>query len=178
MVDAIAGTVASDRARLTYLRGNGAVTSQVIDPDAARRGPSTRQPRREESTMTETTVNPTATEQLIDTYFDMWRATDPTQRAELVARVFAADGRHVDPLADVVGHDALNQMLAHVHTAYPGFTIDRTSGIDQHGAQLRYAWQLNAADGTPVVAGLDVVELADDGRLARVASFWGDLPAR
>lgn len=128
--------------------------------------------------MTDTAVNPAATEQLIDTYFDMWRATDDATRADLVARSFTADGRHVDPMADAIGHDALAAMLANVHAAYPGFTIERTSGIDQHGNQLRYAWQLTAADGTTVVAGLDVAEIADDGRLARVASFWGDLPAR
>ena len=128
--------------------------------------------------MTDTAVNPVATEQLIDTYLDMWRATDEAQRSELVARVFTDDGRHVDPMADAIGHDALGQMLANVHAAYPGFAIERTSGIDQHGAQLRFTWQLTAADGTPVVAGLDVAELASDGRLARVAAFWGDLPAR
>jgi hypothetical protein len=128
--------------------------------------------------VTDTAVNPAATETLIDTYFEMWRAGDEAQRADLVARAFSTDGRHVDPMADAVGHDALAGMLANVHAAYPGFTIERTSGIDQHGSQLRFTWELTASDGTPVVAGLDVAELAADGRLARVASFWGDLPTR
>jgi hypothetical protein len=126
--------------------------------------------------VTDTAVNPAATETLIDTYFEMWRASDEAQRADLVARAFSTDGRHVDPMADAVGHDALAGMLANVHAAYPGFTIERTSGIDQHGGQLRFTWQLAAADGAPVVTGLDVAELSADGRLARVASFWGDLP--
>lgn len=128
--------------------------------------------------MTATEVNPAATEQLIGTYFDMWRAADEAERAELVARVFTDDGRHVDPHADAVGHDALAAMLAGVHGAYPGFAIERTSGIDQHGAQLRFSWRMSAADDSLVIEGLDVVELAPDGRLARVVGFWGDLPAR
>ena len=128
--------------------------------------------------MTDTTTNPTDTEQLVDTYFDMWRATDEGERAALVAEAFTPDGRHVDPMADVSGHEAMAAMLANVHAAYPGFRIERTSGIDQHGAQLRFAWQLTAADGNPVVAGLDAAELGPDGRLGRVASFWGDLPSR
>lgn len=128
--------------------------------------------------MTDTAFSATTTEQLVDTYFDMWRATDETTRADLVAKVFTPDGRHVDPLADVSGYEAIDGMLAHVHAAYPGFAIERTSGIDQHGSQLRFAWRLTAANGSPVVAGLDVAELAEDGRLSRVASFWGDLPAR
>lgn len=124
------------------------------------------------------TVQTQETTQLVDTYFEMWRATDDHVRAELVRRSFADEGRHVDPLADAVGHDELAGMLANVHAAYPGFTIERTSGIDQHGDQLRFGWRLDAADGTPVVVGLDVAELAPDGRFARIASFWGDLPER
>lgn len=124
------------------------------------------------------TVHTTETAELVDTYFEMWRATDERARAELVRRAFAEDGRHVDPHADAAGHDALAGMLANVHAAYPGFSIERTSGIDQHGDQLRFGWRLDAADGTPVVTGLDVAELAPDGRFARIAGFWGDLPGR
>ncbi|HEX6236713.1 MAG TPA: nuclear transport factor 2 family protein [Acidimicrobiales bacterium] len=127
--------------------------------------------------MSDTTTTDAATE-LVDTYFDMWRATDDGRRRELVAEVFAPDGRHVDPLADARGHDELAAMIANVHTHYPGFALERTSGIDQHGDQLRFAWRLDAADGTPVVTGLDVAELSPDGRLARIAGFWGELPAR
>ena len=87
--------------------------------------------------------------------------------------VFTADGRHVDPLADANGHDELAAMMANVHAHYPGFAIERTSGIDQHGDQLRFAWQLDAADGTTLVAGIDVAEVAADGRLARVAGLLG-----
>jgi hypothetical protein len=94
--------------------------------------------------------------------------------------VFTEDGRHVDPLADAIGRDELAGMLANMHAHYPGFTIERTSGIDQHGDQLRFAWRVNAADGSLLVAGLDVGEItqvASDVRLARIAGFWRDLPA-
>jgi hypothetical protein len=129
--------------------------------------------------MTDITTADTNVATLVDTYFDMWRATDGTMRAELVAQVFTEDGRHVDPLADAIGHNELGGMLANVHAHYPGFTIERTSGIDQHGDQVRFAWRVNAADGSLLVAGLDVGELAQAAagvRLARIAGFWGDLP--
>jgi hypothetical protein len=132
------------------------------------------------TTIPNTTTNlntTTPTAELVDAYVQMWRATEADQRAALVDRVFVPSGRHVDPAADAVGHDELTAMLAHVHDAYPGFTIERTSGIDQHGDQLRFAWEFRAADGT-LVAGVDVGELAGDGRFARVAGFWGDLPSR
>ena len=85
-----------------------------------------------------TDADPSATERLVDAYLDAWRATDEATRRDLVARVFAADGRHVDPMADVAGHDALVAMLAGVHAAYPGFAIERTSGVDRLG-RLQHA---------------------------------------
>jgi hypothetical protein len=128
--------------------------------------------------MTDTAVTAPPAQALVDTYLAMWRATDATDRADLIARSFTADGRHVDPAADVAGPEQLAAMLTTVHATYPGFTIERTSGIDQHGNQVRFAWELAGADGTVLVAGLDVAEVAADGRFARIASFWGDLPAR
>ena len=127
--------------------------------------------------MTDTATPETATADLIDTYFAMWRETDPSARAALIERAFATGGRHVDPLADATGYEELNDMVTGVHAQYPGFALERTSGIDQHGDQLRFAWKIDQADGTPLVAGIDIGELAPDGRLRRIAGFWGDLPA-
>ena len=129
--------------------------------------------------MTDTATTDSRVATLIDTYFTMWRATDDETRAALIDQVFTEDGRHVDPLADAIGRNELAGMLANVHTHYPGFTIERTSGIDQHGDQVRFAWRFNAADGSPIVTGVDVGEVAQDAsgvRLARIAGFWGDLP--
>ena len=126
--------------------------------------------------MTDTATTETATAELLDGYFAMWRATDPAERATLVGRTFTPEGRHVDPMADARGYAELGEMVANIHAHYPGFTIERTSGIDQHGDQVRFAWKVDLADGTPLVAGIDVAELAADGRLSRVAGFWGDLP--
>ncbi len=52
----------------------------------------------------------------------------------------------------------------------------RTTGIDQHNDQLRFGWELTGADGTVLVTGIDVAQVAVDGRLSQVAGFWGDLP--
>ena len=127
--------------------------------------------------MTDTATSETATAELIDVYFAMWRETDPSARAAIIERAFTTDGRHVDPLADANGYDELNDMVSGVHAQYPGFTIEQTSGIDQHGDQLRFAWKVDLADGAPLVAGIDVGELAPDGRLRRIAGFWGELPS-
>jgi hypothetical protein len=54
----------------------------------------------------------------------------------------------------------------------------RVSAIDGRHDQFRFAWELVGPDGTVAVSGLDVGELADDGRLRRITGFFGDLLAR
>ena len=125
--------------------------------------------------MTDTDTAAPDTAAVLDTYFAMWRTTDTDQRATLVAQAFAEDGRHVDQNADATGHAELVEMIAGIHEGFPGFQMARTSGVDRFGDQLRFSWELTAADGSPIVAGLDVAELGDDGRLQRVTGFWGDL---
>jgi hypothetical protein len=46
-----------------------------------------------------------------------------------------------------------------------------TRAIDAHNQPARYAWKLQYIDGNTVVAGIDVVEIAADGRLARILLF-------
>jgi hypothetical protein len=50
------------------------------------------------------------------------------------------------------------------------------SGIDAHHDYLRFLRELVAPDGTVALAGLDVGELAADGRLRRITGFFGALP--
>jgi len=45
----------------------------------------------------------------------------------------------------------------------------RTSTVDAHGGWLRYQWR--AFDGEQAIEGLDVAELAEDGRLQRLIAF-------
>src|SRR5688500_4593518 len=109
-----------------------------------------------------TTTNTTDAQTLVDDYFAMWRETDATARAERIAAVYTEDGRHVDPNADAVGHDGLGEMMAAVHAQFPGLGMRRVTGIDSHNDQLRFGWELLGADGAVIVAGTDIVQVADD----------------
>jgi hypothetical protein len=125
--------------------------------------------------MTELTTDITAT---VDTYLAAWNERDPQRRAELIARAWAPEGRLVDPPFDGDGHDGISQMAAVMHEHYEGHRFERASGVDAHHEHLRFAWKLVGPDGTTAVEGIDVADLAADGRLARVVGFFGDLPAR
>ena len=71
-----------------------------------------------------------------------------------------------------------SDVAAVMHEHYAGHAFERTSGVDAHNGHLRFAWALVGPDGAVAVSGVDVADLAADGRLARVVGFFGDLPAR
>jgi SnoaL-like domain len=126
-------------------------------------------------TETDTTTN---LGELIDRYLAAWNEADPARRAALIEQVWAADGRLIDPPLAAEGHAGIGDMAAALQAQFPGHQFRRASGIDAHHGQLRFAWQLVGPDGAVALAGLDVGELADDGRLRRIAGFFGELPAR
>ena len=113
----------------------------------------------------------------VDTYFAMWNEDFPGRRAELIEQAWAADGAYIDPLLQADGYPALTAMVEAVHEKFPGYRFRRLSGVDVHHDHARFAWDLAGPDGTVAVAGIDVAELAPDGRLQRITGFFGDLPA-
>lgn len=114
---------------------------------------------------------------IVDTYLGMWNETDPARRTALIEQAWASDARYVDPVLKAEGYRAISDMVAGVHARFPGHRFERVGGIDSHNGQLRFAWRLAAPDGTIAVAGLDVGELAADGRLRHITGFFGELPA-
>lgn len=113
----------------------------------------------------------------VDAYIDAWNEEDAARRAELIARAWADDGAYVDPALAAQGHAGISEMVDGVHAQFPGHRFRRTSEVDEHNGLVRFGWELAAPDGAAAVAGIDVAVLADDGRLQRVAGFFGELPA-
>lgn len=60
-----------------------------------------------------------------------------------------------------------------VQAMFPGARFARTSGVDTHHRILRFAWQLVGTDAAVVVDGIDIGVVGDDGRLTRIAGFYG-----
>jgi len=114
----------------------------------------------------------------VDAYLSAWNERDPQRRAELIERVWSAQGRLIDPPLEAEGHAAISGMAGAMHEHYAGHGFRRASDVDAHHDQLRFAWELVGPDGTVALNGLDVGELAPDGRLLRVTGFFGELPAR
>ena len=114
----------------------------------------------------------------VDTYLAAWNETDRDQRVALIEKVWTTDGRLIDPPLAAEGHTGIDEMVATMHDHFPGHRFRRASGIDSHHDHLRFAWELVGPDGAVALAGLDVGEVGDDGRLRRITGFFGDLPSR
>lgn len=120
----------------------------------------------------------TTLEETIDTHLAAYLERDPERRTALIEQVWASDGHLFDPPLAAQGHDAINEMFAAVQEMFADHTFRRTTGIDAHHGIARYGWELVDASGTIALAGMDVAVVGSDGRLSRVAGFFGDLPAR
>jgi hypothetical protein len=114
----------------------------------------------------------------VDTYLAMWTETDTARRAAHIGRAWARDGRYVDPMLEAEGHAALDEMVRGVQARFPGHRFTRVSAVDAHHGELRFGWQLAAPDGAVVVAGVDVGEVAPDGRLRRITGSSASFPRR
>lgn len=118
------------------------------------------------------TLQPTIT-----TYLELLNETDPARRATLAEAVWVDDGRWIDPPFEAEGRAAIAETIGGVQEQFPGHTFRQVSGVDMHHDLFRFAWELVAPDGTVTVRGIDVGQVADDGRFRRITGFLGDLPA-
>ena len=112
----------------------------------------------------------------VDGYLAAYGEPDPQRRAELINTVWIEEGRLVAPPLTGDGHDGIAAVAHALQQQFPGHRFRRTSGIDTHHDHLRFGWELVSPTGEAVLSGLDVGELAPDGRLRRITGFFGDLP--
>lgn len=118
-----------------------------------------------------------STKEMVQAYMDAWNEKDEGKRRALLGKAWADDGRYTDPMSDAPGRDALVTLIAQFHQQMPGASITATSGIDEHHGRLRFAWRMVAPDGSTGMEGIDIGQLAEDGRIQSITGFFGPLPA-
>lgn len=121
---------------------------------------------------TTTASEPTTT---VDRYLAAWTEPDAARRLDLVEQLWEPDGRLIDPPLAAEGRTGISDLFAAFQAQFPGHTFRRTSAVDAHHEQFRFAWELVAPDGSVALAGLDVGETGAEGRLRRITGFFGDL---
>jgi hypothetical protein len=108
---------------------------------------------------------------LVESYLEMWNEADPGARRRLIERVMTPDASYVDPMAEVSGAEAIGELISAVQGHFPGHRFELHTAPDAHHDSLRFRWALVADGGEPVAIGLDVAELAADGRMRSVTGF-------
>jgi hypothetical protein len=115
--------------------------------------------------------------QTIDAHLDGLNETEPGLRSHKLEQVWATDGQLIDPPLAGSGLTEISEMAATLQAQFPSHSFRRSSAIDAHHDYFRYAWEFVAPDGSVALSGLDVGELADDGSIARITGFFGELPS-
>jgi hypothetical protein len=106
-------------------------------------------------------------------YVAAWNTADEASRRELLGQSFAVDGTYVDAGAEVLGREALVAHARRFADRWPGSSITRTSGIDEHGVVGCFTWRVVGPDGATLREGIDFVTVDADGRLSEVRGFFG-----
>lgn len=117
-----------------------------------------------------------AVAETVAVYCEAWSEPDFQKRTPMLGRTWAKSGTYTDPTAHVEGRDALNAHIGKFFEQYPGAKIVVSSGVDMHHARFRFAWKMIAADGSTALEGMDYGELDDQGRIRKIAGFFGPLP--
>ncbi len=113
------------------------------------------------------------TKDVVTAYMNAWNEVDEGKRRKLLDTAWADDATYTDPMSHAAGRDALIDLIAGFHKQMPGASIAQVSGIDEHHGQLRFAWKMQQKDGSTGMEGIDIGQLAQDGRLQSIVGFFG-----
>ena len=114
-------------------------------------------------------------EALINRYFDSLNETNEKRRRELTKQVWAEKGKFGTPYGEVAGQEAIETLIAGVQKRFRNSIVRRTTKIDGFGNYLRWGFTLSAADGTPILSGVDFA-IIENGKLQLVMGFFDFAP--
>ena len=103
-----------------------------------------------------------------------WNEPEPSRVRDHLNKALSADVRFVDPSIDISGVDGFEANVHKVRSRLPGATYSRTSGVDSQHSFHRYHWAIHRGEEL-VLAGFDVVQTDDAGRVVLVIGFFGPL---
>ncbi|MCW2605692.1 MAG: hypothetical protein JWO60_385 [Frankiales bacterium] len=108
----------------------------------------------------------------IGAYGQAWLCEDAQERRALLERCWAPGAVYCDPLAHVVGAQALSDHIAGTQAALGGGRVEVTAEAVRHHDSAHFPWAVTDAAGATVMTGFDVVQLDDAGRITRLTGFF------
>ena len=111
------------------------------------------------------------------TYAAAFNTNDPAEQRQLITRCFVEDGMIISNFEELVGHEAILAMIARFRRERPHDRAVLTSGIEQHHNLFRFTSLVITPEGNRYNEVLDIGEVGTDGRITRIITFYGPLPA-
>jgi len=103
---------------------------------------------------------------------------DAHERAERIAGQVSLNFVYISPVAVFDGADGLSEAFsAYRLDAWRRITLRRTTDVDVHHEQFRYAWERREGNDT-VMEGWSFGTLNADGKITRIVSFDGLIPGQ
>ncbi len=104
----------------------------------------------------------------------IWNTTDAAEKRALTEAALEHNVHFVDPNHNIMGREAFLKMVDQVQGEIPGADYARASEVDIQNNHCRYHWSIHLK-GELIMAGFDVTELNDAGKIVKVIGFFGEL---
>ena len=111
----------------------------------------------------------------LDHMLAAWNEPEAANVRSHLDKALSTDVRFVDPTIDVTGIDGFEKNVHEVKSTIPGAVYSRTSGVDSQHGFYRYHWAIHQ-EGKRLITGFDVTEVNEQGKVACVIGFFGDIP--
>lgn len=121
-------------------------------------------------------MNHSRVEEVLRAYAAIWAEPDAVRRDEFLAQSLLSDAEVIGPGYQFKGHRAISAEVERFLHHDPGSRPVFSSGYVAHHNVARFTVAMLDRQDVVVAEGEDIVEFAEDGRIARVITFWGALP--
>ncbi len=111
----------------------------------------------------------------LDQMLAVWNTTDEAEKAALVDSALEHNVHFVDPNHNIIGRKPFLDMVNLVQSQVPGAAYSRASEVDVQNNFCRYHWAIHQ-NNELLLAGFDVTEVNDAGKIVKVIGFFGELP--
>ena len=108
----------------------------------------------------------------VDRYLALWVEPDAAARIRAMAALMTDDVSFKDGFGCVSGQAELNEHIAATQMHMLGMRLTRDGDVLECQGTALVAWNAQGADGQVRGRGSNVLELAPDGRIARVVGIW------
>lgn len=110
----------------------------------------------------------------LEKMLSIWNAKISEDIERLTGEALETNVHFVDPNYNILGRSAFIDMVHAVQAKIPGAKYSHVGKIDSHHNHHRYHWAIHMGD-TQIMAGFDVTETNDAGKIVKVTGFFGQL---